>query len=192
MIIGIGYKKRSGKDKFAALLLDALQREPSVKSVRVVGFGDEVKNIAYSLYKHKGLKTGAYYEEHPDEKEQKTIALGDKTVSPRYIWIVIGTMFRELYEDTWLEKVVHQYEDHPQKHLIIKDVRFRNEADAILARGGKLIRMERADIPQGTDAAEIDLDGYENWTIAEDNNGTLRDLAKAAEKLAGELLHESR
>lgn len=59
---------------------------------------------------------------------------------------------------------------------IITDVRFPNEAQAILARGGKLIRIER-DVCQKIDhPSETSLDDWNDWLCVIKNNGTIEDL----------------
>ena len=70
---------------------------------------------------------------------------------------------------------------------MVTDVRFRNEADAIRARGGVVVRINRPGIEAPNDhISEHDLDGYA-FDYFVDNDGTIEDLAEAAIVLAGRL-----
>jgi hypothetical protein len=62
---------------------------------------------------------------------------------------------------------------------IVTDVRFPNEADAIKARGGLLVRVTRKGHEfTGKHPSEIALDDYDNFNITIENNGTIDDLIK--------------
>lgn len=61
---------------------------------------------------------------------------------------------------------------------IITDLRFPNEAQAILDRGGILIRINRGitSNKSGEHISETMLDSYENFTEIIENNGTIEEL----------------
>lgn len=61
----------------------------------------------------------------------------------RQLLQIIGTeMFRDhINQDIWTELALMTYDD--EEVCIVTDVRFPNEAEAIKARGGKLIKIER-------------------------------------------------
>jgi hypothetical protein len=62
------------------------------------------------------------------------------------------------------------YETRFPSQWIITDVRFPNEAKAILDKGGILIRMLRSvDNPNSQHESEIALDNWENWSHVIDN-----------------------
>lgn len=81
-----------------------------------------------------------------------------------------------LGEHVWVEAAMHnlpQYTD-----VVFTDVRFPNEAGAIRARNGIVIRVERPSLPEpGPDAhpSETAMDGYDfDATVV--NDGTVADL----------------
>lgn len=74
---------------------------------------------------------------------------------------------------------------------IITDVRFPNEADAILERGGKLIRLTRTtEVPEeiANHPSETALDNYNKFDYIIDNRGSIEDLYEQLIKLSQELL----
>lgn len=71
--------------------------------------------------------------------------------------------------------------------MVVTDVRFPNEADAIRDAGGVLIRLVRPSAGQGdAHPSETALDDYvENYRLS--NTGTLKVLRDTARSLAGDL-----
>lgn len=73
---------------------------------------------------------------------------------------------------------------------IITDVRFPNEARAIKARDGILIRIERDYVlrggpedPKNQHPSETALDGYQDWDYIIQNDGTIKDLVEKVENV---------
>ena len=93
-------------------------------------------------------------------------------MSPREIWIGVGNQLREVYPETWIKYALNVQADF----IIISDLRFRNEAEAIQNKGGILVKMIRSNLTKGNDAAEIELDSWDAWDYILDNNGTLSEL----------------
>lgn len=91
------------------------------------------------------------------------------------IWILA------LFADYKNQKTGKFYNDQGGEILeypnwIITDVRFKNEADAIIQRGGILVKIDR-DIPEvSTHISETDLDAFTDFVFRVDNNGTVNDL----------------
>ena len=67
--------------------------------------------------------------------------------------------------------------------IVISDCRFNNEAEAVLAAGGIVIEVTRADINEV--AAHSSENGISSKlvTFRIDNNGTLQDLYKSVDSL---------
>lgn len=92
---------------------------------------------------------------------------------------LLGTdMMRSMvHPDIW---VITRFLDYQQdSHWLIPDVRFPNEAKAILEKGGFIIRIEKEALSKDNHPSEIALDGHKNlfkYTI--NNNGSLEELAK--------------
>jgi hypothetical protein len=85
---------------------------------------------------------------------------------------------RELISDTvWIDAALNNVElDDHYKSIVVTDVRFPNEAQAIKDRGGYIFRIEREGVgPANDHPSEIALD---NWIFdcIIDNDGTPEEL----------------
>lgn len=189
LIIGLGHRKRVGKDTFAGFLETALERR-GYRAYRLA-FALPMKEQAYHLFRMYGLRDAAYYEAHPQERH-RTLPRIHK--SPRQIWIEYGNAVRAVCSETWVRQLEEQMEDirfalnekerpYPLA-FIISDVRFHNEADAVKCWGGKLIKVTRAAAPRGDDPAECSLDDYKRWNMVVSNDGGLGDLKASACRIA--------
>lgn len=84
----------------------------------------------------------------------------------------LGEAMRTLDQDYFVKKLHLRIDEIAPRVVLIPDVRFPNEADAIKARGGLLYHVERR-LPNGTlyvDASrdpnhpsETAMDGYQGW-----------------------------
>ena len=181
-LIGLAYKKGVGKDTLGGFMQTQLRCEHPGMKVKHVSFAAKLKDICFQLYGWAGLERGVYYESH---RELKEVVLPLIEISPRQIWIEVGNYLRKVYEATWIDYALHSVKADV---IIITDVRFQNEALAIKAAGGNLIRIDRAGIPQGTDPAETELDRWLAWDYLLDNNGTLRELNEEGIKLLAKIM----
>lgn len=106
----------------------------------------------------------------------------------------LGVNVREvLGDDTWVRAALSEYraqrdearlayevngvwEPENLPRVVVTDVRFRNEADAIVAGGGYVWRVERPGVgPANDHISEHDLDGY-GFDAYVTNHGTIDDL----------------
>jgi hypothetical protein len=91
--------------------------------------------------------------------------------------------------DVWVNAAMARIAEHGGP-AVITDVRFPNEADAIRAAGGILVRITRDDaepIAGAAHSSETALDGYPaEWTVT--NNGPREDLAGAASFLTEQVI----
>ncbi|KKL10383.1 hypothetical protein LCGC14_2556360 [marine sediment metagenome] len=183
-IVGIGYKKGSGKDQFASFMHTFIRCTAPGFCIKRMSFADKLKDIAQQLYGWTGLKPGIYYEAHRDEKEVSLPLIGK---SPRQLWIEVGNNLRNVYPETWINFALR---GAVADIIIITDVRFKNEAKAIHNQGGMLVKIDRPGIPQGTDPAEVELDSYNTWDLVVDNNRDLVYLNSMAESLSRKLIND--
>jgi hypothetical protein len=110
-------------------------------------------------------------------------------VTTRRIMQTLGTEWgrNTIHPDLWVNiacfKIYNQRGlGHP---VVVDDLRFKNELDAILERGGKVYRIVRpGQEPYAAHASEGELDGVDMPTIM--NDGSLADLLAKADALAGE------
>jgi hypothetical protein len=84
--------------------------------------------------------------------------------TPRDFMIHLGEFARFHEPNYWLNRALEKCKD-PNKTYVFDDVRYINEADAIKAKGGKIIRIERYEKlnPYGKNLdiqSETELDTY--------------------------------
>lgn len=166
-IIGFGHRRRAGKDTASNFCVTHLRATTKRKLIVKSSFATKMKAICHDLYSWAGLRDGDYYEAHPELKEQVIPLLGK---SPRQIYIEMGTSVgRSIYKDTWLQYVLKASCDFN----IIADVRFANEADAILDAGGRVYKVHNPNVPVFNDVADTALDSYDKWSGIIVNDGDL-------------------
>lgn len=95
-----------------------------------------------------------------DEEKNLVLPCG-KTI--RQVLQVVGTdMFRGLWDNCWINAFLVQvakYRSSGVRNIVIPDIRFPNEVEAVQALGGTVIRLQRAPF-EGTDqhSSETALD----------------------------------
>jgi hypothetical protein len=92
-----------------------------------------------------------------------TRKLGIDNFTPRLALQLIGTdvMRKNFHEDIWLSSLEYRFRKlaDSAQHVVVSDVRFRNELELIKSLGGKIIWIQRGDLPQWYDDAVKANDG---------------------------------
>lgn len=183
-LIGITGYARSGKDTFAARLTEA-------HGFTKASFAQPVKDAALRLDPLIQL-----YRDDPYTARLSVLvrrygweACKDRFPEVRRTLQRLGTdAIRTLDPDFWVRMAVGKLD--PQQPTVFTDVRFPNEADAIVASGGHLVRVVRPEqdaIPAPIrHSSEVAMNGYEvQWTIL--NQGTVDDLHGMADNFMNRL-----
>jgi hypothetical protein len=169
MIIGIYGPLRSGKDTLAQLLIEDNQ------TYKRRAFADKVKEIVTSL---AGVPLAwAYEEDHKNE----FLPLWGMTLGNMLQQVGTNALREHFDQDVWVKATLSDYV--PTMHLVIPDMRFPNECDAIRERGGILVKITGDPSGQGatstrdkTHPSETALLGWTDWDYQIVNDGTLHDL----------------
>lgn len=200
-LIGICGRKRHGKDSVGRILRENY-------GFRITAFADPVKRVAMDVY---GLSWEQCYGDGP-EKEAVEPRWG---LSPRVIMQRIGTeVGRSIHPDTWIRHTLDNIlsaadgEGFVERDDVgrrfsrvppavastlwaVTDVRFPNEADAIRAAGGTVLKVVRPSLGVPTDEhpseTSVDLVVADHTVV---NDGTLDDLRDRVTEALG--LHTAR
>lgn len=155
MIIGLIGKKQSGKDSiFNCLFTLWNERRINLRPYRLA-FADEVyKEVAAE----KGIEVAKLRELRNTEPEIRK-ALQEH-----------GSNKRKLDPFYWISKLVPLADD--SKLQIITDCRFKNEAEWIIMRGGKLCRVRReiSDSSDDNHESEKELEGIRSYSYIINND----------------------
>lgn len=168
MLIGIAGPKRSGKDTLAHGLSRAL-------GLPVDSFAAPLRKFVADLL-NCSLATLEECKEHPIKW------LDGKT--PRQLMQTVGTEWGRdtVHPELWLRALLHRVQ---YKGAVISDVRFPNEAKAILERGGIVIRLHREGTGTGDGHVSEKPLSIDLVSIELDNDDTAEQLiARALQALA--------
>jgi len=184
-LVGVIGRKRSGKDSFAATLVEefAFQR---------VAFADPLKDVALAVDPLIHLEQLTPYVAHKARLSEAVAAIGWERVKDEYpearrILQVLGVAVRDKRPDFWLGLALEKIASAPAP-VVVTDVRFPNEAEALVDRGGFIVRVLRdGTMIPGQHVSETALDDYpEDFTVS--NNGTLDDLRGVARTIADSIV----
>ena len=192
MIIGISGKMGSGKDTLGDMLC-GIDRSYSIKK-----YATKLKQIASLL---SGIPVERFESQDFKKFDMPTVwnkikkptsAYGEQMekMTVREFLQKIGTdALRDgLHNDVWVNALFADYKEryfgsNSMPNWIITDVRFPNEAQAVIDRGGIMVRINRTDKSRvnADHPSEIALDNWDGFHYTIDNNGTLEDLKGHAE-----------
>lgn len=182
MIIGLNGKKRAGKDTVADYLGEKY-------GFTKIGFADTMYEAVCSLW-------GITYEQALKYKETGSVAIHvnwDGTIpsdvlSHNWTWRAhlqrFGTdMGRRVFgNDFWVERMIERYFDpltdaeFRKLRFVVSDVRFDNEAKALVKLGGDIWHIERPGIDDG-DSHESEAGIDDAWIEGDIcNDGTMEEL----------------
>lgn len=163
ILVGIAGPKRSGKNTLAAGLCAAT-------GLKEVSFAGPLRTFVADIL-------GITLDELEQRKEQPVDWLDG--VTPRAMMQTVGTEWGRstVHRDLWLRSLFARL---PSGGGVISDVRFPNEAQAILDRGGVVLRLSREGTGTGdAHASEVPLpDSLVSHEIK--NDGTPEDLVREA------------
>lgn len=166
MIIGLGYRKQSGKDTVANYLV-------ANYNFTKMSFARPLKDACIAAFGFTEEQVNGPLKEVEDHRWGMT---------PRAALQHVGTeMFRGWREDFWVNRLVSSL----QPLTVITDVRFPNEAAAVKEAGGRLWLIDRPSLGPVTDghASETSMQGYDGWDAILDNITTLEHLYRQVDRL---------
>jgi len=172
ILIGLGFRKQSGKDTAGDLLVRN-------HGFRKLAFAAPLKTAAAAIFGFTDEQLNGSEKEVPDPFWGFT---------PRWALQELGTrgVRQAIREDVWVRSMEKKLSRIPDfvPGVVITDVRFPNEADMILRRGGHVYRVDRPGLPElGEHASETAMESYDRWTGLLDNSGTLADLSVRVNQL---------
>ena len=181
MIIGISGKMHSGKDTLAGII------QHLYPEYEIVPFAKKLKqmasillNVDEELFNNHDFKNSTLGPEWNWKMDNNRLHKqeGDSAMTVREFLQFLGTdaLKEGLHPNVWINALFSK----DYKNVIIPDVRFPEEAEAIKKRGGILIRIERDKKTMQKvnefHKSEVSLDGYKNFDYIVENNKEIADL----------------
>jgi hypothetical protein len=194
-LIGISGKIGSGKDTFAEIIrllvaapymtnqtVEHYLRNPNPYVTKTDWV---VKKFANKLKEIASILCGVPAYKFEDQEFKKTMMAPEWDMTYREFLQKLGTdaMRNGLHTDTWVNATFANF--NASSRWLITDVRFPNEAAAVLDKKGTLIRLER-NSDTGDHPSETALDDFD-FPIVIKNTGTLSELIDKARELCNEL-----
>jgi hypothetical protein len=180
MIIGLTGYARSGKDTVADFLVtdyDFLKvsfadpiREALIRLDPIIAFGEGLRvNLS------QALRTMEW-------NDLKNYSTDIRSLMQRFGTEVGREMFGENF---WVDLAIKSAEN--AEDVVFADVRYPNEAEAVKAKGGVMVRVTKPDVgPVNGHISDKALDDYAvDFTIS--NNGTLAELSAKVNVLTASL-----
>lgn len=169
MIIGFGHRLRSGKDTAADHL---------------VMTHDFVKRSWADPLKAACIEAFDWTEEHV-YGALKDVVDPRWGFAPRHGLQYVGTnLFRAWIPDFWVRRTIMALP--PDRNVVIPDVRFPNEAQAIKDAGGVVCRIDRpvlGPLPADAHESETAMAGYEHWDAVIVNDSDINHLRACVDTL---------
>lgn len=171
-LIGITGRARAGKDTFAqGLIRLGYQRR---------AFADPLKEVTAKIANEE---SHLYFDDAT--KEEYTDAL---EMTRRQALQKVGVGMRDsLGPDTWVRRLLREWVADGMPSTVITDVRFDNEALAVLKAGGHIVRILRPDNVglSGEAAQHVSEAGVSEHLVDVDitNDGTVGELWEEARRL---------
>lgn len=160
-IYGVTGKKRHGKDTFAKCIVSFNT------NFKIIHFADKLRSMLQEIFPvtenqltDQSLKEKAF--DHPIDMDSYLSKMrqvtnldikpmGKIATSPRESMQFFGADYvRNVQEDYWIQKVLDEIKS-PDDQVIIPDTRFLNEANVLRSLGGKIVKIQRLDLPDSKD-----------------------------------------
>ena len=180
-MIGFLAKRQRGKDTACDYLVEK--------------YGYTKRAFAYPL--KKGIQEWFGFSDEQLFTEKKEEEDKNWGVSPRHVCQVVGSeVVRDMFpkillpnigNDFWVRRGDIWYEHNKDSHhgkVVWSDVRFQNEVDYILSKGGVVIKIDRPELDEkesektDTHQSELCIDKINNYSGKVLNVGTLEDFYK--------------
>ncbi|MFA4904457.1 MAG: hypothetical protein WC600_17120 [Desulfobaccales bacterium] len=178
LLIGLSGKAGSGKSTAADYLWDQYLYHR-------FAFADTLKVLVGQAFDFSQEQLYGDLKEVPDPRFGK---------SPRWCLQHLGTeVFRGIWPGIWVHHLMESVRDfwqmNGERPVVVTDVRFLDEAEALKNVGAVLIRIERAGagaqagIPDHI--SETSLDAYPGWDYVLQNDGSLAALEFMLDQIVG-------
>lgn len=186
-IIAFSGRKQSGKSTAGDFVSSFIEANGLSISHKIYSFADPLKqDICMNIL---GMTYEQCYGSDNDKNTMTNLQWQGERLTARRAMEVIGTnIFRHLKTQVWVDATIDKIFREKVDLAIIVDCRFPNESDAILGRGGYVIRLDLNPFDSDSDSEKALDPEYYDWTkfshivpndtmtVAQKNNSILKFL----------------
>lgn len=167
--LGLSGKAGHGKDTVANVITNMYGEYGVYRRAFADALKEDVYDLLVGYRTQQGLiNAGAWEKEVPDWGISKVQFINSIKHHPeiRALLQAYGVAQRKAQPDYWIQRLLKWAEGSGAKTIVVPDVRFENEAEAIRHRGGMVYRVVRPMYDNGLSAeaqahsSETDLDKY--------------------------------
>ena len=207
VVIGFGYRMRSGKDTAIAEIIAqrglTSSSDPSTwvgrYDIRSYGFADALKReVTAAALSARGMANLFGEEMYFMQTNENFIPLPQWVLDgyepnpdmsdplcplgkQRTLCQWWGTEFRRSVDPNyWVNKLADTIAKDKPQFALVRDMRFHNEVKFVKDSDGYTVRVDREGLPYNEHASEHQLDIETDWDYILDNNGTLEDFKAGA------------
>jgi hypothetical protein len=173
VIVGFGHRAGVGKDTCAQFLVER-------HGFRRVAFADPIRRLVY---------------DSDPAARRRVDALGWEAAKRAHAHVrtqleLVGESGRRsLWPEVWIDALFRRIGDDAERtHIVVPDVRYENEARAILDAGGRVYRIDRPGHGPAHGMSERALLTWDGWSGVIVNDGTLDDLAARLDAVLATLI----
>jgi hypothetical protein len=182
-IIGLGSYSRTGKDTFADAAINYLNSYSDIPIAKKISFAWKLKDICHQLYAWAGVRDAIFYDT-PEGEKYRDMIIPELGMTPVDLWVKVGTpCFREhVYQNTWIDYVLKT--NHGVEYVVIPDVRFPNEVNALRDLGATLIKVVRPGFAPRNTVSDRALLDYRGWDMVLGADGDIHNLRLDAQEVS--------
>jgi hypothetical protein len=213
VIVGFGFRARSGKDTAVA---EIIKQRGLLPALRVVGDTTDLpRGTTYAGHERYDIRRYAFADALKREVNAAASAaggMGALLAQPRFPdWVQYdpdapmddpmcplgkqrsllqwwGAEYRRAQDpDYWVRQLANTIELEKPQIALISDLRFGNEMEFVL-QYGEAVRVDRDSLPPATHISETALEDSTDWSLILENNGTLEEFKEGAVVAFDELL----
>ena len=170
MIVGFGHRAQVGKDTAGDWLVK--------QGWERLAFADLVRQVLYTLDPVVDPVSTDYYFCLQNMVDKMGWEITKSNQEVRGLLQRLGHGLREILDPAvWCRPVIREAEllDESGTNVVITDVRYMNEVEAIWKANGRVYRIDR-EVPLLNHSGEEQLDEFQGWDGVIDNNGSINDL----------------
>lgn len=170
-VVAFGYRKQQGKDTCAKITHELLVQH-SIPTV--------VDSFAAPVHSGICKETFCIDEKWHTEYKEKVISFWNMSAR-EMMQRGAEALKREFGQDLYVRSLFKRYSRYMESNLLIPDLRFKRELEALQNFGAILVKVDRTPYTEDRHISEIDLQYFDGWHYRIDNSG---DLANTRLQLA--------